>query len=39
MLQCDPNEEGRLESLQDPLNAPVVEKLRVVSFGEFIDGQ
>lgn len=39
MLQCDPHEEGRLESLQNPLNVPVVDKLKVVSFGKFIDGQ
>ena len=35
-LQCDPDEEGKLESLQDPLSAPVVDHLRVVSSGKFI---
>ena len=36
-LQCDPHEEGKLESLQDPLTVPVVDHLRVVSSGKFIE--
>ena len=30
-LQCDPHEEGRLKSLEDPLKDPVVDNLQVVS--------